>query len=214
MEEENYENYVQQLEEELKQTQQERHNIAKAQLGMYEQSSPEDNIVKWQLNLEEEKERIYHLLKGHRKSIDAKGNEIWINAETSDSVLLNDYGVDYIMGLLESFLNRNIILSNFEDTRVEEICLDLANQMIEDIYNDYERMGLDTDDKRKKYPILIWKVIINVEASLRRAINNGERASLRKIVTVTQNDSPNRQPQYQMISNRGQRRLMHPSTWL
>jgi len=203
--------YTQELENELRQAQLERRDLAKAQLGMYEQNNSEDNLVKWQLNLEEEKERIFHLLKGHRKIVDDKGQEVWVEPLTNDSVILNDYGVDYIMGLLESFMNRNIILSNFPEDRIKEICLDLGEQITMDIYNDYERMGLDTDDKRKKFPIIVWKVLINVEASLRRAMNNGERQSLRKIMTVTQNDSAQRMPDYQMVQRRGSR--WNPTNW-
>jgi hypothetical protein len=69
--------------------------------------------------------------------------------EVKNSIIMNDYGVDYVMGLLEAFMNRNIILSDFDEDRVEEICYDLGNQINEDIYNDYERMGMDTDDKER-----------------------------------------------------------------
>lgn len=210
MEEQN--EYMVELENELRQAQMERRDMAKSQLGMYEMGNQEDNLVKWQLNLEEEKERIFHLLKGHRKIIDEKGNEVWVEPETQDSVILNDYGVDYIMGLLESFMNRNIILSNFDLPRIKEICFDLADQIVFDIYNDYERMGLDTEDKRKKANIIVWKVIINVEAALRRAMNNGERLSLRKIMTVNQNESMNnRMPEYQIPQRRGSR--WNPANW-
>jgi len=206
--------YLEQLEGELREAQKDRRNLAKAQLGMYE-NNPEDNLVKWQLNLEEEKDRIYHLLKGHRRAISDKGEEYWAEALSKDSEILNDYGVDYIMGLLESFLNRNIILSNFDEDRINEICFDLGNQINEDIYNDYEKMGLDTDDKRKKYPILVLKVIINVEAALRRAMDNGERRSLRAIMTITQNENPQRYSNMPIMGQGMQprRRLLHPSTW-
>ena len=204
--------YMVELENELRQAQMDRRDMAKSQLGMYEQGNQEDNLVKWQLNLEEEKERIFHLLKGHWKGIDDKGNEMWMEPESQDSVILNDYGVDYIMGLLEAFMNRNIILSNFDETRIKEICFDLGDQIVFDIYNDYERMGLNTDDKRKKFPIIVWKVLINVEAALRRAMNNGERQSLRKIMTVNQSENMNnRMPEYNMPQRRGSR--WNPTNW-
>jgi len=205
--------YMQQLEEELKQAQTEKRDIAKAQLGLYDSQMQEDNLAKWQLNLEEEKERIYHLLKGHRKVLDEKGNEIWVDPETTESVVLNSYGVDYIMGLLEAFVNRCIILSNFEEERINEICLDLGLQISEDIYNDYERMGLDNDNKRKQFNILVWKVIINIEAALKRAMNGGERSSFRKMVTVSQNDNPMHNQNYQVVGGR-QRKLFSPTTWI
>jgi hypothetical protein len=71
-------------------------------------------------------------------------------------------------------------------------------------------MGLDTDDKRKKFPIIVWKVLINIEASLRRAMNNGERISLRKIMTVTQNDSGQRMQDYPMQPRRSR---WNPTNW-
>lgn len=210
--EESSEEYYRQLETELRQAQEERRDLAKAQLGMYE-SNPEDNLVKWQLNLEEEKDRIFHLLKAHRKVVNEKGEEMWAEPLDSNSAILNDYGVDYIMGLLESFLNRNIILSNFDLKRINQMCLDLSNQVIEDIYNDYEKMGLDTDEKRKKYPILVFKIIYNVEAALRRAMDNGERRSLRAIMTITQNETPMRMQNFPVTGQVPRRRLLHPTTW-
>lgn len=182
--------YIDQLEAELRQEQSKTRQLAKSQMGMYETENSESNLIKWQLNLEEEKDRLYHLLKGHRKIIDEKGNEVWVPPESKDSEILNEYGVDYIMGLLESFLNRNIILSNFDYERINKICLDLGMQITFDIYNDYEKMGMDTDDKRKKAAILVWKVLINVEAALRRAMFGRENLNLRKIITVSQHESP------------------------
>lgn len=211
MDEEGY-NIAQQLEEELRRADQEKREMAKAQLKMYELDNQENSLVKWQLNLEEEKERIYHLLKGHRKIINEDGQEVWMEPESKESAILNDYGVDYIMGLLEAFMNRNIILSNFDEERIEEICMDLGNQINEDIYNDYERMGLDTDDKRKKFPIIVWKVLINVEAALRRALGGRENLNLRKIITVTQNESQPRFPEYPAMPQR-KRRSLNPVSW-
>lgn len=207
--------YMHQLEGELQEADKERRQLAKAQLGMYENGNIEDNLVKWQLNLEEEKERIYHLLKGHRKGYNEKGEEVWMPPESEKSIILNDVGVDYIMGLLEAFLNRNIILSNWDDERIMELLNDLSSQIINDIYNSYEDFGLDTDFKRKMFGILVEKVIINVEAAFRRGLNNGERRSLRAIMTITQNETPNRGYQnYPVMQQQPQRRsVFRPSTW-
>ena len=212
MEEEQVE-YTHQLEEELRQVEKERRSLAKAQLGMYENST-EDNLAKWQVEVKEMKQMVYHFLKGHRLIVNEKGEEIWVEPEDPNSMLLNDYGVDYVMGLLESFVNKNLILSDFEIERVNEICYTLGNQINEDIYNDYERMGLNTDDKRKKYPMLVLKIIFNVEAALRRAVNGGERRTLRQIMTINQNDSPIRYSNMPMVSQpQRHRKLLNPMTW-
>lgn len=260
-----------QMEEELRQAQKEKREIAKASLGMIEQGSTEDNLIKWQLDLEKEKNTIAHLLKGHLKMVDDNGQERWI--EPSISVItkkevdeegnfwfidkdgkilkimnkdgeelecagsdvlvnkpetkfvgygkinvidyynkpLNDHGVNMIMGVLDSFVNRNMILSDWEIERINEICFDLGIQLNDDIYNDYENLGMDTDDKRKKYPMLVKKVLYNIEASLRRGMDGGERLSLRKIMTVSQTDNP-RMNEFQSMPMK-RRSIFKPSTW-
>ena len=60
--------YLTEIENELRQSQKEKRDLAKSQLGMYEMNNDENNLIKWQLNLEEEKDRIFHLLKGQRQN--------------------------------------------------------------------------------------------------------------------------------------------------
>lgn len=274
MSEEGNVDYTQQIEEELKQAQKERRDIAKAQLGLYE-TSTEDNLVKWQLDLEKEKNVIEHMLKGHLKSTNDRGEEIWVEPsikvvankevddegnfwftdkkgkvlkiinkedgseiDCSDSDMLidkpatefmgyarinvvdyynkplNDHGVNMIMGYLDSFVNRNIILSDFDLLRVNEICYTIGNQINEDIFNDYEDIGMDSDGKRKKYPMIVLKVLINIEAALRRAMNGGERRTLRQIMTINQTDNPSRYQNIPMMQPSRSKRTLNPMTWM
>jgi len=204
--------YLEELEQELQTLSQQNKKINSANLSMYN-GGADENLIKWQLNLEQEKDRIFHILKGDRLKLNEKGNEYWVEPLDKNSAILNDYGIDYVMGVLESFLNRNIILSKFEDKRIDQICLDLGNQLTNDIYNDYENMGMDTIEKRKKYPMLIMKIIINIEASLKRALDGGERSSLRKVMSVTQIDNPLTRGQMPMVSQPKSSSLLKPWTW-
>jgi hypothetical protein len=269
--------YIARIDKELRERQ--KLDLASQRLEGYNSSNnTESSLVKWQLNLEEEKERIFHILKGDRKLINDNGEEVWISPKVKltlraeqdnkkfewyideetnkvrkikdletghetdcidnktllkkpddamfigyrtvevldyDNILLNDYGINYVMGLLEAFMNRNIILSNFDEVRMHEICLDLMTQITEDIYNDYERMGLDTDEKLKKFPIIVMKVWVNIEAALRRALGGRENLNLRKIISVNQTDNPSSpasQP-YPMVSQK-KRSILRPWTLL
>jgi len=181
---------------------------------MYE-SAPEENLAKFQLSMIEEKMRIYHLLKSHRLEKDEKGEEVWVEPNDKNSAILNDYGVDYVMYLYDSFINKNVVLSDFEEDRIYEILYDIGMAIIHGIFNDYEEFGLDTDSKRKRFEILILGVMTNIEATLNRAKHGGERRTIRAITTITQNESPrmNGYPSYNVTGQPKQRRMLHPSTW-
>lgn len=206
--------YLEQLEKELENANKQSRKLSNAQLSLYNVEN-DNNLIKFQLSLEEEKDRIFHLLKGDRLKEDDKGNLVWEPPASPDSILLNDYGVDYIMGLLEAFLNRNIILSNFTEARIMEICSDLGMQISDDLYNDYEKMGLDTEEKQKQYPMLVLKVIFNIEAAYMRAMGGKERDSLRKVMSVTQNEPimSNRMSQIPMVSQPRQPSKLLPWNW-
>lgn len=207
-----YQQLAQQLEEELIEEQKKTRSMAKAQLGMYENES-EDNLAKFQLNMIEEKMRIYHLLKAHRLEEDEKGQEVWVEPDDRKSAILNDYGVDYIMYLYDSFINKNIVLSDFEEERIYEILYDLGMAIIHGIFNDYEDFGLDTDSKRKRFDIIVLGIMTNIEATLNRAKSGGERRTIRAITTITQNETPQRYQNIPQVNNQQRRRMFHPSTW-
>jgi len=217
-------NYLNELEAEMEELNKKNRQLASAQLQMYNQNSDE-NLIKYQLNIEEEIERIYHLLKGERLRENEKGEQFWEPPKDNSYCVLTDYGIDYVMNVMTAFLNRNIILSDFDPDRINAICLEIGMQIADDLYNDQHRMfKMETPENEeesiKRYPIIVHQIVINIEAALRRATFARERESLRKVMNVSQNSTygmgMNQQPNYPVIQpqNKKQFKLYNPTTWI
>ena len=95
--------------------------------------SKNQNIIEYQLDLREDIERLYHLLSSHVIKKDPEGNEYWAEPEDDRLKILTDYGVKQIMNIVQFYLNRNILLSNFDDEtiwwKVKDFGIELADLM-------------------------------------------------------------------------------------
>ena len=172
-----------------------------------------DNLVKWQLDIKEELARIEHLLRKHVPKVDEKGNMYYDNPEAGDE-LFNETGVNEIMNILAWYLNKNIILSNFSEKQINQRCLQFQIYLTNFIYDNYQRFGLDTKEKIKHYPMVVMNITNTIEAAYNRALNGGERESLRTARTVTQTEpmqNPYMMPQQQQGG--GGKSLWKPWTW-
>jgi len=145
------------------------------------------NLIEFQLELDNILERIEHLLKGEKLEIDGDGNQEYKEPENKDLIVLNDYGVQLLMNVISFYLNRNTILSNHKEERIYEILYDLGIELSDLIYASYEKMGLDSEYKRARYPMLVMNILHTVENSYNRSLHGGERDSLRSGRIVTQN---------------------------
>ena len=175
-------NYIQELESQLTQN---GSNADATSYGMNSLQHQSDNLVVFQLELDNILERIEHLLRGDvLKEVD--GNLIYTEPDNNDLKLMNDYGVQLIMNLLSFYLNRNTILSNYEQTRIYEILYDLGNELADLIYINYEKMGLDTPGKQSRYPFIVMNILHMVESAYNRSIGGNELESLRSARVVTQ----------------------------
>lgn len=174
-----------------------------------------DNLVKWQLDIKEELERIEHLLRKHIPRTDAKGNIYYVEAE-KENQLFNEVGVNEILNLLAWYLNKNIILSNFREDDIKERCRQFSDYLTDFIFNNYQKFGLDNDEKIKHYPMIVMNLVNTVEAAYYRALNGGERESLRTARTVMQQEPLQggmQQPmQFQNIQA-PKRSVLKPWTW-
>lgn len=97
-----------------------------------------NNLVQWQLDLTEEKEKIDHLLRGHIIKRLQDGNEYW--AEPHDLKLkpLSDYGVEQLMNIINFYLSRNNILSFYDEEQIRTKMLDIGEELADKIFNEYE----------------------------------------------------------------------------
>ena len=206
----------------------------------------QDNLIKWQLELDNILERIEHILRGDIL-FSENGKTGWKKNPDHTQWILNEYGVNEIMRVLSSYLNRNTILSDYTEEEIREKVLDFGLEMNDLIFTKYEEMGLIVTleetfhklfniadrlivdnkggyyaevqnrngtifqlqltkeqvesltieqkklslEKRKNYPILLREIVDIVHSSYKRALEGGERRSLREARSVTQTEPLN-----------------------
>lgn len=128
------------------------------------------------------------MLRGDRPRF-VNGNLIFVPPDDVNDKILNDFGVSEVMRTLTMYLNRNTILSNYDEDTINWKVLDFGKEIVDLFYLKYEAMGLDTLEKRKLYPILVREIVDIVHSSFLRALNGGERASLHEARQITQQES-------------------------
>ena len=177
-------------------------------------SEDNENLVRWQLDIKEELERIEHLLKKHIPKRDKEGNEYFAEPEEKDQ-LFNEWGVNEILNILNWYLCKNIILSNFSIEEVQMRCHQFADEFSDFVFNNYEKMGLDDKDKIKHYPIVFINVVNTVEAAYHRAMAGGERESLRTARSIVQSENLSRFGSTTPLVPQQQprRQFLRPTTW-
>lgn len=179
--------YLQSLEGELKQQQDARAAMQLQHAAtMFNPQENGDNLVKWQLDIGEELQRIEHLLRNHIPKRDNDGVIYFVESKENPSIF-NERGINEIINFLSWYLNKTIILSAYTDEEVRVRMKQIANRLTNFIFNNYEDFGLDNKDKIKYYPMVVMNLVNSIEAAYHRSIQAGERTSLRQARTVIEN---------------------------
>jgi hypothetical protein len=186
MEEENISEYIEQLQGELKNKDEQLQKVSGAYSTFSQQQ--DQNLIVWQLELDNILERIEHLLRGDVVVEDEDGNIDYAPPTDTDLIVLNDYGVKLIMNVISFYLNRNTILSHYDNTRIFQILYDLGIELADLIYTCYNKMGLNTTEKKARYPMLTMNILHTIESAYNRSLRGGERDSLRSARVVTQTE--------------------------
>ena len=171
------------------------------------------NLIQWQLDLNEELERIDHLLKGDVIRSDDSGNERWVPAENNEHKPFNEHGVQLLLNTISFYLNRNTILSNYDEDMINWKIRDLGEDISDLIFMKYKEMGMDTSEKRKLFPLIVRELIDSIHSAYLRALNGGERDSLRTARHVSQvaQSGEGLTPSPQAFK---QKKFFQPSTWM
>jgi hypothetical protein len=154
----------------------------------------QDNMVKWQIDVNEILEQLYHLFRSDIFRV-VNGQKIWIRNKDPKKRKLNNTGTNDCMELLASYLNKNNFLANYTEEQISQIVLDISNAFKDQLYMNYERYGwIDKDDrtggqKRTYYRTLVLQVSNIIFASYMRAWKGGERTSLRENRQVQQTEA-------------------------
>lgn len=179
-------------------------------ISMFSNQGQEQNLIQYQLDMQEELERIDHLLRGHIIKRDDRGNEYWAEPEDDRLKPFNEYGVQLLLNIITFYLNRNTILSNYEEDMINWKIKDLGDEIADLIFMKYEEMGMNTVEKKKLYPMIVRQILDTIHSAYLRALEGGERESLRTARHVTQNDSAGNQ---MMTPIKPKFSPLRPSTW-
>lgn len=201
--------YLEQMQREMEamQTNAQGQQIATAQQGMF-QDQKERTLIQDQLDLAPELERIEHLLRGHVIRKDEHGNEEWTEPESDDFKILNEYGVHLIMNIISFYINKDTLLSNYDEDTILQKMEDFSTDLADLIFMKYKEMGMDTPDKRKSFAILVRQIQDIVHSTYLRAFGGKERESLRRHMHVSETAGA------QSHINQGGGGSWNPISWL
>ena len=125
-------------------TRQQEIDIARLGLAQQEQQNQQEqrytepqetSMIKEQLDLGEELERIDYLLRGFTLE---RGE--WKAPTTQDLVVLSEYGVHLIRNTIAWYLNKNTLLSNYDEDTILTKMLDFSNDLNDTIFMEYEKV--------------------------------------------------------------------------
>jgi hypothetical protein len=180
-------------------------------------SRQDENIVRWQLELNDILERAEHILKGDIP-VFKDGHIIWDENPTPDENTINQKGVAEVMKILAMYVNRNTILSDYRNDEINIKVYDAGRDINNLVFMRYEDFGMDTDEKKKNYPMLVREVIDVIHSAYKRALDGAEKRSLREMVSITQATSHNTDGRGVVINNQGQanreRGLLNPMRYI
>ena len=195
----------------LKQTYDPRNN---SRLSSFTTKQNED-IIRWQLELNDILERAEHILRGDVPTF-KNGMVIWEKGENEKDNALNNFGVQETLKILSMYINRNTILSDYTNDEINEKVFDFGRETNNLFFMKSWEFGLNTEDKRKYYPIIIRELVDIVHSSYKRALNGGERISLRQMINVSQNTTNTPQMGGAPINPQQMkaRSVLNPNRWL
>lgn len=193
------------------------------------QGQEDANLIQYQVDTGEMLGKIEHFLRGEYIAVDKEGNEYWAkpmktvkvqNKKTkkiynkeiidTDLILFNDYGVNSIMSIIGNYIDKNTILSYYDEMRINEILSDLGDEMANFIFCNYEKMGMDTDFKKTRFQLIVINILHIVESAYRRAIRGKTMEDLNASKIYTEiGSSPGRTP----MPTKKKFNLFKPGTW-
>lgn len=151
-----------------------------------------DDLIRWQLELNDILERAEHILRGDIAKFE-DGHIIWKSNPNPENNPLNDVGVQEVMKILSMYINRNTILSDYSNQEINLKVFDFSRAINNLIFmRDFE-FGMNTEEKRKTYEMLVTELKDIVHSAYKRALDGSEKRSLREMISITQATSTSSQ---------------------
>lgn len=147
-------------------------------------SSPKtDDMARFQIELNDLLEQFEHVLRGDEVKFE-EGKRIWIDNPRPEENPLNDHGVKAIMSEIQTYVNKHIILGDYEQQDINLIMRQYSRKIRNWLFLKAEEFGMNTDLKRTYYTSIVMNVVNIVYASYVRAKDGAERRSLREMINV------------------------------
>lgn len=177
-------------------------------------SNERRNLIEYQLDSAELLSKVEHFLRGDFIDTDNKGNEYWAKQKDKDLIMLNDYGVNAVLLIMGNYIDKGTALSTYDDLRINEILADLGDELVKFIFCNYEKMGMDTQNKRTRYGLIVMNILHMIESTYRRALRGktSEDINTSKIFTQSDNLGMGMSPRPGSERKRSMR-LFDPRTW-
>ena len=112
---------------------------AQAKQLQYQVEEQDKNIAEAQLEVDETLTKVYHLLKQDVLKVDPETNVLkWVALKDRKKRILTDEGVDRVMRSASSFINKETLLSNFDEATIKRRMLEFSITFTELIFLKYE----------------------------------------------------------------------------
>ena len=206
--------YIKDIERKNQEQEQQLHDTSRGVNSIF-QGAENENIIQWQLDLQEQLENIGHSLRGHVIGENEEGVSCWKEATDKRDIIFTEYGVQEILRYLLQYLNKNTILSNYDEPTINLKVYDAGYELLDLIFTRYEKFFYVTPvedlikenpeitigevediqmeemkQKQKHFASSTKPVIDAIHSAFLRALNGGERDSLRSARLLTQSETP------------------------
>jgi hypothetical protein len=104
----------------------------------YQMEEAEQNLAEAQLDCEQTLNKIYHLLKQDNLQPNADGVLEWTEIKDSKKKVLTEEGVEKIMQIMTSYINKETLLSNFDDKMIMRRMLEFSLSLSAVLFMKYE----------------------------------------------------------------------------
>lgn len=228
--------YIKEIERKNQEQEQQLHDTSRSVNSIF-QGPENENIIQWQLDLQEQLENIGHSLRGHVIGENKEGVTCWQEATDKKDIIFTEYGVQEILRYLLQYLNKNTILSNYDEPTINLKVYDAGYVLTDLIFTRYEKFFYITPveelieenpeitvgevediqdeemkQKQKHLESSIKPIVDAIHSAFLRALNGGERDSLRSARLLTQSETPTGNMGMPQISQQ-KKTWWKPTTW-
>ena len=152
--------------------------IEQPQIGYFAPpQSLSDETIRWQLDPTDVIDELRYYLKAFTKKDDG-----WEKNDFNAQPKMTEEGVNSYMGILRSYLNKNVVLSNLSEDEIIEIMKDLCKTLRLFLVGNYKAYKI----QKKDFSEIYHNTENQIYMFLLRAKNNGERLRWMKTQTVNE----------------------------